>query len=115
MLKKNQTYPCSFEADFPMSFDNMIEVKLPVLEGESEDPSENTELGLVVLELDGNHKKGDLVHVKFEIDDSGIIQVSAKDHKTNKSVVGEIKRNSLLSKEEIVEAKKDSENDFFLM
>ena len=115
MLKRNQPYPCSYEDDFPMSFDNMTEVKLPVLEGESEDPSENTEIGLVVLELDGNNKKGDLVHVRFEIDESGIIQVFAKDHKTNKSVQGKIQRNNLLSFDEIEEAKQYSENDFFLI
>lgn len=115
MLLKNKPYPCSFEADFPMSFDNMTEVKLPVLEGESEDPSENTELGMVILELDGTHKRMDLVHVKFEIDNSGIIQVSAVDKKTNKSVAGEIRRYNSLSEEEIEQAKNDSENDFFLM
>lgn len=115
MLLKNQSYPCSFEADFPMSFDNMTEIQLPVLEGESEDPTENTELGQVKLALEGEHSRGDLVHVKFEIDSSGIIQVSAIDHKTNKSVIGEIRRNNLLSFEEIQEVKNYSENDFFLI
>ncbi len=115
MLLKNHTYPCSFESDYPMSFDNMTEVKLPVLEGESENPLENTELGQVILSLDCAHKRGDMVHVKFEIDGNGIIQVSAIDKKTNKSVTGEIKRNSLLSLDEIEQAKNDSENDFFLI
>ena len=115
MLLKNHTYPCSFESDYPMSFDNMTEVKLPVLEGESENPLENTELGQVILSLDCAHKKGDMVHVKFEIDGNGIIQVSAIDKKTNKSVTGEIRRNSLLSLDEIEQAKNDSENDFFLI
>lgn len=115
MLLKNHTYPCSFEADYPMGFDNMTEVKLPVYEGESEDPEANTELGQVILGLEGSHEQGDLVHVKFEIDNSGIIQVSAIDKKTNKSVFGEIRRNSLMSKEEIEQAKIDSENDFFLI
>lgn len=115
MLLRNWKYPCSFEKDFPISFDNMIEVKLPVLEGESENPQNNTELGIVILPLDGNNKRGDLVHVKFEIDNSGIIQVLAIDKKTNKQVVGRIQRNSLLSLDEIQQAKKDSENDLYLM
>lgn len=115
MLLKNEPYPCFFEADFPMSSDNMSEVQLPVFEGESEDPDENTELGQVILALEGNHSRKDTIHVKFEIDDSGIIQVSATDNKTNKSVVGKIVRNNLLSFEEIEEAKKESENDVFCL
>ncbi len=115
MLFKNHTYPCAFEADYPMSFDDMSEVKLPVFEGESDEPSEDNELGLVVLGLEGNHKKGDLVHVKFEIDSSGIIQVSAIDRKTNNSVVGEIRKNGSLSQEEMEQAMIDSEEDFFLI
>ena len=114
MLFKNHSYPCTFEADYPMSFDNMTEVKLPVLEGESEEPTENTELGQIVLGLEGTHKRGDMVHVKFEIDSSGIIQVSAIDRKTNKSVMGEIRWNGALTEEEVEQAKSESEEDIFL-
>lgn len=115
MLLKNHTYPCAFEADYPMSLDNMSEVSLPVYEGESDEPTENSELGQVVLGLEGSHKKGDMVHVKFEIDSSGIIQVSAIDRKTNKSVVGEIRKNGSLSQEEMNQVLIDSEEDFFLI
>ena len=113
MLKQNQSYPCSFVKDFPLSRDNMSEVTLTVLEGEKEEPEYCMELGNAVLPLEGHHLKGDKVKVSFNVDENGIIQVSGIDLKTNKSVKAEIRRKNTLSDEEIARAKSDLENDEF--
>ncbi len=113
MLTQNQSYPCSFVKDFPLSKDNMSEVTLTVLEGENENPSYCIELGSAVLPLEGNHLKGDKVKVSFNVDENGIIQVSGVDLKTNKSVKAEIRRNNTLSTSEIENAKAAAETDEF--
>ncbi len=113
MLKQNQSYPCSFVKEFPLSKDDMDEVTLTVLEGEKEDPSYCVELGSAVLPLEGSHAKGDKVSVSFNVDENGIIQVSGIDLKTNKTVKAEIRRKNTLSSADIAKAKEDVDNDEF--
>ncbi len=115
MLKKNGTYPCEFVRDFPIGRDGLPEVSLVVLEGESDNPSFCAELGNAILPLDGNHSKEDRVRVTFRADENGIIQVAGLDLKTNRSVAAEIRRANTLSKEEIERAKKQAEEDEFVL
>lgn len=97
LLKKDEPYPIERSMDVPLGSDGMNEVNLVVLEGESEDPFECTELGRAVLPLEGSHSKVDKVRVTFSIDISGIIQIAGIDLKTNKSVKAEIKKNNSMS------------------
>lgn len=113
MLKKDKSYPCSLEKDFPLSRDDMDAVELTVLEGEDTDPEICGELGLVTLPLEGSHSKGDKVKVTFKVDENGILQVEGLDLKTQKLVKSEIRRKNSLTKDEIEESKANAENDEF--
>lgn len=111
MLTKNMTYPCNFHRAFPLHADGQTSVDLVVLEGESENPANCDRLGAAVLSLRGQHFKGDMVDVKFDIDQNGIIQVSGVDLRTGETTSATIQRENSLSAEEVAKAK-ESVDDF---
>ena len=99
--------------DVPLGTDDMSEVSIVVMEGESDDPADCLVLGDAVLPLEGNHLGSDKVRVTFSIDLNGIIQVSGVDLKTGKSVSAEIRRNNAMSEQEKQEIIEQAEEDDF--
>lgn len=112
-LVKDESYPVEKSMDVPLGTDDMSEVSIVVMEGESDDPADCLALGDAVLPLEGNHLGSDKVRVTFSIDLNGIIQVSGVDLKTGKSVSAEIRRNNAMSEQEKQEIIEQAEEDDF--
>lgn len=115
IFQKNNAYPDFFEDNFNMTHENQKEVLIALYEGESTNPTENIKLGDVTLIQEGNHNSEDFIHVRVEIDSSGIIHVLALDDKTKKYVTQIIKYTDLLSQEEKNKIIKESKNDKFTL
>lgn len=113
MLKKNQTYPCSFHQAFPLHSDGQTSVELVVLENESDNPANCDRLGSAFLTLRGQHFRGDKVDVKFEVDANGIIQVSGVDLRTGEATTAVIRRENSMSEAEVEQAKQSAEEFVF--
>jgi molecular chaperone DnaK len=113
-LEKNTTYPTSKSTKVPIGRDDLSEVKIEILEGETDNPANCTVLGDAVLPLRGKHSKNDLVEVTIKVDNNGIIQTEGVDIKTGEKVDASIRRQGALSKEEIDKAK-DAIEDMFTL
>ena len=110
LLEKNTTYPAEQTKRYPLGRDNMEEVLLRVLEGESENPDNCMELGVAKLKLVGSHIKGDKVKVTIKMDSSGILQVEGIDEKSGEKVEVVIDRAGALTQEEAAQAEDDVED-----
>ena len=113
-LEKNTTYPTSKSFKIPIGRDDLSEVKLEILEGETDNPANCIVLGDALLPLRGSHTKEDLVEVTIKVDNNGIIQTEGVDLKTGEKVDAVIRRQGALSKEEIDKAKDVIEDMFTL-
>ncbi|MCC7113284.1 MAG: molecular chaperone DnaK, partial [Burkholderiales bacterium] len=110
MIAKNTTIPTKATQVFSTADDNQGAVTIHVLQGEREMSSGNKSLGQFNLEGIPPAPRGvPQIEVKFDIDATGILHVSAKDKATSKEAKITIKANSGLSDEEIQRMVKDAE------
>jgi len=110
LIERNTTIPTEKSQIFSTAADNQTSVEIHVLQGERPMASDNRTLGRFILDGIPPSPRGvPQVEVKFDIDASGILTVSAKDKATNKEQHITIKDSSALSKEEIERMKKDAE------
>ena len=66
---------------------------IKILEGESEDPDDCTEIGTCIIsDLPANRPKGSKVAVTYKYGEDGRIEVVAKDYQTGQEAHTEIKR-----------------------
>jgi len=81
LIHRNTPLPTSRAQVFSATYPEQKAVKIKVFQGESATASENTLLGEFLFENLQPEKKGEppLVTVEFDMDVSGILQVSAKD------------------------------------
>jgi len=85
LIPKNSTIPTQAAHIFTTVTDNQPSVKIQVLQGESKLASDNELLGEFALTDIPSQKAGvPEIEVSFAIDSNGILQVSAKDLKTQK-------------------------------
>jgi molecular chaperone DnaK len=110
MIAKNTTIPTSNSQVFSTAVDNQPAVEINVLQGERPMANDNRSLGKFVLDGIAPAPRGiPQVEVKFDIDASGILTVTASDKATKKVQSIKVEGSIGLSKEEIERMKKDAE------
>jgi len=110
LIEKNTTIPTSKTQVFSTAADSQPSVEINVLQGERQMAADNKQLGKFILDGIPPAPRGvPQIEVKFDIDASGILSVSAKDKGTGKEQSIRIEASSGLSDEEIERMKKDAE------
>ena len=110
LVERNTTVPTEKKQVFSTAADNQTAVTIQVFQGERKMANNNRLLGKFDLTGIPPAPRGvPQVEVKFDIDQNGILNVSAKDLGTGKEANVEIKESSGLSDEEIEKMKADAE------
>jgi molecular chaperone DnaK len=116
LIKRNTTIPVSKSQVFSTAADNQPAVDVHVVQGERPMARDNKSLGNFSLTgIDPAPRGVPQIEITFNIDANGIMNVTAKDLKTNKENTITIKGSSNLSEDEInrmvKEAEDNKEND----
>jgi molecular chaperone DnaK len=102
VIPANTTVPVRIANVFATSRDNQEQVKIVVLQGESNKAAENEFLGQFALTGLRRARAGEVeVEVVFEIDDDGIFRVAAIDRETGEAQTIEVLAQSGLDEDEI--------------
>ena len=110
LVERNTTIPTEKKQVFSTAADNQTAVTIQVFQGERKMAINNRILGKFDLTGIPPAPRGvPQVEVKFDIDQNGILNVSAKDLGTGKEANVEIKESSGLSDDEIEKMKSDAE------
>ncbi len=110
VIPANTTVPVRIGNVFATSRDNQEQVKIVVLQGESERAASNEFLGQFALTGIRKARAGDVeIEVVFEIDDDGIFRVAAIDRETGEATTIEVLAQSGLDDAEISEMMDDAE------
>ena len=110
MITKNTTIPTTGSQTFSTAVDNQPSVEINVLQGERSMATDNRSLSKFVLDGIPPAPRGiPQVEVKFDIDASGILTVTAIDKASNKSQSIKVEGSIGISKEDIEKMKKDAE------
>ena len=110
LIDRNTTIPTSKSKVFSTAQDNQTAVDIHVLQGEREMAKHNKTLGRFQLtDIPPAPRGVPQIEVEFDIDENGIVHVSAKDKGTGNEQNITIKSSSGLSEEEIEEMVKDAE------
>ncbi|MCK4236633.1 MAG: Hsp70 family protein, partial [Candidatus Krumholzibacteria bacterium] len=112
LIERNTTIPCRQSQVFSTATDNQPAVSIHVLQGERELSKDNRTLARFDLVGIPTAPRGvPQIEVTFDIDENGIVHVSAKDLGTGKEQEIEVKVSSGLSHEEIDRMVKDAEEN----
>ena len=110
LVERNTTVPVEKKNVFSTAADNQSAVTVRVFQGERKMASSNRLLGEFNLEGIPPQPRGvPQIEVKFDIDQNGILSVSAKELKTGKEASVEIKEAGGLSEDEIEQMRKDAD------
>ncbi len=110
LITRNTTVPTSKTEVFSTAADNQTSVEINVLQGERPMAADNKSLGRFVLSgIPGAPRGVPQVEVTFDIDASGILNVTAKDKASGKVANIKITGSTGLSKDEIERMKKEAE------
>ncbi len=110
LITRNTTVPTSKSEIFSTAADNQTSVEINILQGERPMASDNKSLGRFILSGIPAAPRGvPQVEVTFDIDASGILNVTAKDKASGKVSNIKITGSTGLSKEEVEKMKKDAE------
>ncbi len=110
LVERNTTVPTEKKQVFSTAADNQTAVTIQVYQGERKMASNNRLLGKFDLtDIPPAPRGVPQIEVKFDIDQNGILNVSAKDLGTGKEANVEIKESSGLSEDEIKKMKQDAE------
>ena len=110
IIDRNTTIPTKKSQIFSTAADNQTQVEINVLQGEREFARDNKQLGLFALTGIAPAMRGiPQIEVTFDIDDNGIVNVSAKDLGTGKEQKITISNSTSMSKEDIDKAVKEAE------
>jgi molecular chaperone DnaK len=111
LVERNTTIPAEKKNVFSTAADNQSAVTVSVYQGERSMASDNRLLGQFNLEGIPPAPRGmPKIEVSFDIDQNGILNVSAKDLGTGKEVQHKIEQASALDDAEIDRMKKDAES-----
>jgi len=111
LISRHSFIPTSVSQDYTTVVEDQAKVRINVLEGESRSASGNTRLGMFILdEIPPGPPGSQTIRVKFDIDNNGILTVTATDLETGKlnQIIIEASK-TRLSDEEIVRAKDNLE------
>ena len=110
VIEKNTTLPTSASQVFSTAADNQSSVEIHIVQGERSMATDNKSLGRFILDGIDNAPRGvPQIEVEFDLDTDGILNVTAKDKKTNKTQSIKIEAQSGLSDEDIERMKQDAE------
>ncbi len=109
MIKEQTPLPAQVSKVFGTFMDNQVSVEIKILEGESPDPDDCTEVGTCIIsDLPPNRPKGTKVQVTYKYSEDGRIEIHAKDYQTGQEAHTEIKREGVgFSDEQITEKAED--------
>jgi molecular chaperone DnaK len=110
LVERNTTIPCERKQVFSTADDNQSAVTIKVFQGDREKARDNRLLG--EFNLDGippSPRGMPQIEVKFDVDQNGILNVSAKDLGTGKEQKVRIEQSSGLSDDEIKKMQRDAE------
>jgi molecular chaperone DnaK len=91
IIPRNTTIPCKAGEKFTNAMENQKSMLIHVLQGEREKSKDNWSLGQFDLEFEPGPRGTARVGVQFEIDANGILHVLARDLKTNREKIVEMK------------------------
>src|SRR6202043_2921817 len=110
LIDRNTTVPAKKSQVFSTAEDNQGAVTIRVFQGEREMAADNKLLGQFdLMGIPPAPRGTPQIEVTFDIDANGIVNVSAKDHATNKEQKITITASTGLSKEEAEKMKNDAE------
>ncbi len=110
LVERNTTVPVEKKNVFSTAADNQQAVTVRVFQGERKMAAHNRLLGEFNLEGIPPQPRGvPQIEVKFDIDQNGILSVSAKELKTGKEASVEIKEAGALSEDDIEKMRRDAE------
>jgi molecular chaperone DnaK len=110
LVERNTTIPVEKKNVFSTAADSQTAVTVRVFQGERKMASSNRLLGEFNLEGIPAQPRGvPQIEVKFDIDQNGILAVSAKELKTGKEASVQIKEAGALKDDEIEQMRKDAE------
>ena len=110
LVERNTTIPAERKNTFSTAENNQSAVTVRVFQGERAMAADNRLLGEFNLEGIAPAPRGmPQIEVKFDIDQNGILNVSAKDLGTGKEQTVTIKEGTALSEDEIEKMRKDAE------
>lgn len=110
LIERNTTIPAERKNTFSTASDNQTAVTIRVFQGERKMANHNRLLGEFNLEGIPPAPRGvPQIEVKFDIDQNGILNVSARDVNTGKEASVRLEETSALSKDEIDRMKKDAD------
>jgi molecular chaperone DnaK len=111
LVERNTTIPVEKKKVFSTAADNQTGVTVKVFQGERPMASDNRLLGEFNLEGIPAQPRGmPQIEVKFDIDQNGILNVTAKDLGTNKEASVRIEQSSGLSDNEIDRMRKEADS-----
>ncbi len=112
LVERNTTVPTERKQTFSTAEDNQTAVTVRVFQGERPMAADNRLLGQFNLDGIPPAPRGmPQIEVKFDIDQNGMLNVSAKDLGTGKEQTVTIEQNSGLSDEEIERMRRDAEEN----
>lgn len=110
LIERNTTIPVEKKQVFSTAADGQTAVTVSVYQGERKIAQQNRLLDQFNLEgIDAQPRGVPQIEVKFDIDQNGILNVSAKDLKSGKQSSVKIEQSSGLSKDEIERMRRDAE------
>lgn len=110
LIPRNTTVPTSKSEVFSTAADSQTSVEIHVLQGERPMAADNKSLGRFILSGIPSAPRGvPQIEVTFDIDASGILNVTAKDKSSGKVSNIKITGSTGLSKEEVERMKKEAE------
>ena len=110
VIERNTTIPTKKSQIFSTAADGQTSVEVNVLQGEREFARDNKQLGIFKLDGIAPAPRGiPQIEVTFDIDATGIVNVSAKDMATGKEQKITISSSTNMSKEEVEKAVQDAE------
>jgi molecular chaperone DnaK len=110
IIERNTTIPTKKSQIFSTAADNQPAVEINVLQGEREFAKDNKSLGMFKLDGIAPAPRGiPQIEVTFDIDQNGIVHVSAKDLGTGREQNITITASTNMSKDDIEKAVKEAE------